>query len=135
MLRNMRKAIKGQKGFTLVELMVVIAILGVLAALLVPRLTTSTDAAKDAKLKADLRSLDSALVQYYANNNQYPANLSAAKTSLQNYISSWPKDAKGNDIQYGPNGNGYDLAGADSKNNWRYSPGSISYPGDWSNTY
>ena len=56
-----------QKGFTLVELMVVIAILGILAAIAIPKFSDSTSAANTAKIAADLRTIDSALVMYQAN--------------------------------------------------------------------
>lgn len=72
MLMNIRKSMRGQKGFTLVELMVVIAIIGVLAAIAVPMFTDSTDSAKNAKSQADKKALESALQLYYVDNSKYP---------------------------------------------------------------
>ena len=61
-----------QKGFTLVELMVVIAILGVLAAIALPKFTDSTTTANTAKAQADLRTIDSAIVMYQAQEGSTP---------------------------------------------------------------
>ena len=62
-----------QKGFTLVELMVVIAILGVLAAIALPKFTDSTTTANTAKAQADLRTIDSAIVMYQAQEGSTPS--------------------------------------------------------------
>ncbi len=56
--------LKSKKGFTLVELVVVIAILGILAALAIPRFMDATASARGAKIVADLRTIDSAVVLY-----------------------------------------------------------------------
>ena len=70
---------KNRRGFTLVELIVVISILGVLAGIAIPRFMSSTEAAKRAKIMADLRTVDSATTIYYATKGTYPDNTNATK--------------------------------------------------------
>lgn len=93
MLMNLRKRMKNQKGFTLVELMVVIAILGILAALVLPKLSGSNDVAKNGRLVADLRTVDSALNMYFSQNHTY-VGTTIAGLKTAGYLNSEPKDAK-----------------------------------------
>ncbi|MFA6074355.1 MAG: prepilin-type N-terminal cleavage/methylation domain-containing protein [Negativicutes bacterium] len=65
MLNKLRSVKLGSKGFTLVELLVVIAILGILAAIVIPKLMGQNDAARVAKVKSDLATMEQA-TQIYA---------------------------------------------------------------------
>lgn len=65
----------GKSGFTLVELLVVLAILALLLTLAVPRYFTSIERAKDATLKHDLSTLRESIDKYFADNGQYPKTL------------------------------------------------------------
>ena len=61
-----------KKGFTLIELMIVIVILGVLMGTILPRLTGAQSSARDTGRKADLHSIAQALETYYDYNSKYP---------------------------------------------------------------
>jgi general secretion pathway protein G len=122
MLIKMRKMMTNQKGFTLVELMVVIAILGILAAIAIPKMTASTNAAKDGKLIADLRTLDGAIMMSYADKKVFPADLAVLKTDK--LIAEVPTDAKGVALTYTPATSGYQLSGSNSAGTVIPSPGS-----------
>ena len=67
----MKNFIKNRKGFTLAELVVVIAILGILAGLAIPRFIGATETARGARVIADLRTVESALSMYYAKNGNF----------------------------------------------------------------
>ena len=71
---NRREAPRRRKsdGFTLIEIMVVIVILGILAGLIVPRIMDRPEEARRTKAALTLRSLDSALKLYKLDNGVYP---------------------------------------------------------------
>lgn len=75
MLMKIRKMMTNQKGFTLVELMVVIAIIGILAAIAIPKMSTATDSSKIAKIQADLRTIGGAVSMYQARIGSLPSTL------------------------------------------------------------
>ncbi|MEW5774439.1 MAG: type II secretion system major pseudopilin GspG [Thermodesulfobacteriota bacterium] len=63
-----------QAGFSLIELMVVIVILGLLATMLVPRIMDRPDEARATKAMLDIRALESALKLYKLDNGFYPTS-------------------------------------------------------------
>ena len=75
-IRNPQSAIRSVLGFTLVELMLVVVIIGVLAAMVVPRLAGRTEQAKVARAKSDVASIGLALDLYELDLGSYPSGAS-----------------------------------------------------------
>ena len=81
---------KRAKGFTLLELLVVIGIIALLVSFATVSYNSAQVRTRDARRKADLNSMKDALEQYYAANSfVYPATCSTASTYLK---SAWPVD-------------------------------------------
>ena len=110
-----------KKAFTLIELMLVVIIIGVLASLVVPRLTGRTERAKAAAAKADIEAnIPTALDLYEADTGSYPVELSdllkkpqAADDWAGPYLKRAPKDPWGREYYYkfpATHGGDYDLA-------------------------
>lgn len=102
---------KRQKGFTLIEVMVVVVILGILAAVVVQRVIDRPDEARLVKAKQDILALESALNLYRLDNQFYPTTdegleaLVTAPESARNwkkggYIARLPKDPWDNPYQF-----------------------------------
>lgn len=114
-----------QKGFTLLELMVVIVILGVLASLIVPNLMGNKERADKQKAVSDIIALENAMDMYKLDNHRYPTTaqgLSAlvekpttnpipANYNSEGYIKRLPTDPWGNEyVLISPGNKGqYDL--------------------------
>ncbi|WP_052452533.1 type II secretion system major pseudopilin GspG [Noviherbaspirillum autotrophicum] len=102
------------RGFTLIEIMVVVVIMGILAALVVPKLMGRTDDARITAAKQDIATLMQALKLYKLDNQRYPTTeqglqaLIAKPTSgpaangwkSGGYVDKLPKDPWGNSYQY-----------------------------------
>lgn len=71
MPRTFRRTLN-HKGFTMIELMVVIVILGILAAIIAPKLVGRTDEARITKARVDITNLETALKLYKLDNGVYP---------------------------------------------------------------
>jgi len=121
------------RGFTLIEIMVVVIIIGLLAAIIVPSLMSNVDKANVAKAKQDIRALEAALSMYYLDNSKYPTSEQGLSALTQQptdptirhwrpggYLERISKDPWGNPYQYvfpGTHGKQYDLytLGADGQ--------------------
>jgi type II secretion system protein G len=92
----MRNLLKRQEGFTLLELLIVIVIIGILALIIVPGLASGPARARDTTRKSDLRAVKNALETYFNDNNTYPGgNYSGLSGVLvTNYLPSLPHDPK-----------------------------------------
>lgn len=105
---------KSKLGFTLIEIMVVIVILGILAALVVPKIMSRPDEARIVAAKQDLASITQALKLYRLDNQTYPTTEQGLQALVQKpttpplpgnwksggYIDRLPKDPWGYDYQY-----------------------------------
>jgi general secretion pathway protein G len=100
------------RGFTLIEIMVVVVIIGLLAAFIVPQITGKVEQARVAKAKTDIQALDTALSMYKLDNFRYPpADVGLAALMVQPggdaaknwkgpYLKKLSKDPWNNDYQY-----------------------------------
>jgi general secretion pathway protein G len=104
----------GQAGFTLIEIMVVVVILGILAAVVVPRIMDRPDQARTVKASQDIRTLENALRIYRLDNYVYPTTDQGLEALVEKplsqpeprkwkeggYIDRLPKDPWGFPYQY-----------------------------------
>ncbi|MEI7632286.1 MAG: prepilin-type N-terminal cleavage/methylation domain-containing protein [bacterium] len=94
----MQKSIKKvQQGFTIIELLIVIAIIGVLAGLVLNNFQGAQAKARDVQRRTDLNSIHGKLEEYYNNNNGYPDGV-LSTTILAGMDAFALKDADGADI-------------------------------------
>ncbi len=104
-VRETGKTIKMKKAFSLVELMIVVAVLGILAAIVVPQFQSHATQAKESAAKSDLRTLRSAIELYTVQHNGippgYPNGDVTAQPSDQTFIQQlcWSSNQSGQTSQ------------------------------------
>ena len=105
---------KNARGFTLIEVLVVITILTILAALIVPRIMDRPDQARQVAARNDIRAIESAFNLYRLDNGVYPSTEQGLSSLVQKpdvgviprnwksggYLDRLPKDPWGKDYQY-----------------------------------
>jgi general secretion pathway protein G len=112
---------EAESGFTLVELMVVIVIIGLLATVVIINVLPATDKAAKTKAKADVATLEQGVEMYRLNKLRYPnAAEGLQAVSSEGYVKRLPKDPWGNPYRYaapGRDGRAFDIYsyGADGR--------------------
>jgi general secretion pathway protein G len=120
-----RKFRQAARGFTLIEIMVVVVIIGLLAAFILPNVFGNVEKAQIAKVKGDIQGIETALTMYKLDNFKYPNTDLGLVALVQRpndpsvrnwreggYIKRVSKDPWGNPYQYifpGTHGQEYDL--------------------------
>lgn len=105
--RALHKRTKGDKGFTLIELIVVIAVLGVLATLIIPKVVGVKSDAETKAMQANEKIIRNALERYYLEHDEtYPNELEALEGG---YLEEGYFDKTPYDCDYEPEDDGYSL--------------------------
>jgi general secretion pathway protein G len=106
--------LRSERGFTFIEIMVVVAILAILAALVIPRIMGRTDDAKRTAAKVQIRNIEGALQLYKLDNGVYPSTEQGLKALIEKpsvgvipkkwkiggYIPKLPEDPWANPYKY-----------------------------------
>ncbi len=85
----MKKTKSSDKGFTLIELMIVVAVIGILASVSIPKFSDMLEKSKEGATKGNIAALKSAVVIYYASNSVWPGGLTDNRF-LTKYIQKIP---------------------------------------------
>ncbi|MCL6704245.1 type II secretion system major pseudopilin GspG [Pseudomonas sp. T1.Ur] len=114
MKRQQYRPYRAQRGFTLIEIMVVVVIIGVLGAIVVPQFMSRPDQAKATAARTDIQAIATALEMYRLDNSSYPSTQqglealskrpagtpAASNWNPQGYLKNRPVDPWGTPYQY-----------------------------------
>ncbi|HZK18870.1 MAG TPA: type II secretion system protein GspG [Clostridia bacterium] len=116
MTKKFLHGMRAKEGFTLIELMVVVVIIGVLSAMIIPKFGTQVERAKERRAMAELSSMKTIIDLYYLENDVYPEGDAKLKAVLGENGIEWAKDGGiqdpwGEDYIYKTetNNNGYEI--------------------------
>lgn len=128
MIAQRRTIRSARRAFTLIEMLMVMVIIAILAAIVVPRVINRVGQSKETKARADLSAFKTALNMFNIDNGRYPSSEEGLRALVVNpdpgSLTKWqknldrndiPKDPWGNDYVYrcpGSNGDDYDLSSA-----------------------
>lgn len=114
-----------KQGFTLIEVVIVIALISIISSVLVPAYEKAGERAKNTKLQADLKVLDSAIVLYRLDKGKLPETLKDLEPDYIRGANDY-RDARNSELVYsiGEDQIGYKLKGQNAKNQEVYSSGS-----------
>jgi len=79
-----RRLVRNERGFTLIELMIVVVIIGIIAAIAIPLFSSLTGKSRLAKAQADARSLATAVTMYFGQMEALPATLTDLTIPVKN---------------------------------------------------
>ncbi len=93
-----------QKGFTLVEILIVVVILGILAAIVIPQFTDASTEAKNSSLCSDLQTVRSQIQLYKIQHNDIPPVFATFEAQMTQYsdVNGSTQDTNDVDYCYGP---------------------------------
>lgn len=94
MLRAIKKKLRNKKGFTLVELIIVIAILGILTAIAVPKFSGFTTKAKTGADTANIKTIQNAVHVYEAEKGEYPDTATEMNDLINTYLNGEVPESK-----------------------------------------
>ncbi|HJV34096.1 type II secretion system protein [Geomonas sp.] len=92
MLKRFQRLLKTERGFTLIELMIVLTIIGILASIAAPNYQWGIIRARESVLREDLYMMRSAIDQYWADQGKWPETLQALVDDKNKYLKEVPKD-------------------------------------------